>query len=598
VSTIVPARSYRQTENRTPVISSNSRNFYKAVCLIIHSVHHIMTRQEYPVILFPEEIQNIKDNWKLILNRKLVGEKPLPPREVSDPGKFMDYSEYFRQSIVHAMVISAVLYFLLISLIFSYLWLLFVIPILSFLFIAFYSYKDFSESHKINKAIYYKYIDDMADYKTKLREYEVKLAKSGIEKIDYNVMNQKRLELMRTCVNDNSIVELMDFDNPKKGVAENFFYNYLIKWFGEAIHTDKVIDVFLGDGVSSNKAYVPDYWFIHPKNGLKIDIEIDEPYYRMQSNLISVFVKKFGTIAPDIYIKPIHYNGSDDKRNEYFIENNCIVIRFSEEQIIRSPDSCCKIIAELIYVLTGDLYGEQFIFETKDIINIKQWSYTDALEMAQNNYRENYLKLLQIPMTMNKYYGKIHPVQVKESDSGEMVDFLHPELNMFPLYEGTLSVCLQQEIIIYGTSSATDYTETRSMLFRVPAEVPDNNGVMHPIQFKDVEMILETIPNCRIVKTLSSEPIITEALAYSISQGNNTLEAIAEKQVARDEEGNVAISKKTGKPVYRILEFSIDFNTKDDIDHQEIGEQEIKLSMTNNELQTWANQVYENFFKG
>ena len=187
---------------------------------------------------------------------------------------------------------------------------------------------------------------------------------------------------------------------------------------------------------------------------------------------------------------------------------------------------------------------------------------------------------------MEKTFKKIHPVQVKESESDELVDFLHPDLDAFPQYEGTVSVCLQQEVVShygnstgsgalsalfakrFGTSSNSDYTETRSMLFRVPAEVPDENGEMHPISFKDVEMILETIPNCRIVKTLSSEPIITEALAYSISQGNNTLEAIAEKQVCRDKDGNVVINKKTGKPAYRLLEFSVDYNEKDDVDLQ------------------------------
>lgn len=44
----------------------------------------------------------------------------------------------------------------------------------------------------------------------------------------------------------------------------------------------------------------------------------------------------------------------DSKRNNFFINKGWLVIRFSEEQVVRHPHSCCKTVAQAIALVLGD----------------------------------------------------------------------------------------------------------------------------------------------------------------------------------------------------------------------------------------------------
>ena len=81
--------------------------------------------------------------------------------------------------------------------------------------------------------------------------------------------------------------------------------------------------------------YTPDFAYIDEKTNLHIDIEIDEPYgYKSK--------------------KPLHYSGLEKEkiRDEFFLDCLWIVIRFSEEQIVKYPQSCCQEIAKVINQIT------------------------------------------------------------------------------------------------------------------------------------------------------------------------------------------------------------------------------------------------------
>lgn len=146
--------------------------------------------------------------------------------------------------------------------------------------------------------------------------------------------------------------------NPQE---DTFFWYYLEKYFPEQVKR-----------CYSFHSYIPDFIYIDPITGFYIDIELDEPY-----------VYDTG--------EPTHYQGYDDKRNQFFFNNGWAIIRFSEEQIIKYPDSCCKALAEAVaYIRSDDTVLEPFL-KISDLSLIRHWGQNEAIKMAQDNYRDTYL---------------------------------------------------------------------------------------------------------------------------------------------------------------------------------------------------------------
>ena len=157
-----------------------------------------------------------------------------------------------------------------------------------------------------------------------------------------------------------------------KGFSEDKFYAHLNHHFRGRIHRSLT---------STNPKfkppydlYSPDFVYIDKAVNLYIDIEIDEPY---------AFNSKV----------PTHFVGAnkDANRNNFFLNKNWLVIRFSEEQVVRYPQSCCKEIAKVIAnVLWDNLYLSQFAM-VADLEPMKQWTESEAVYMADRNYRQTYL---------------------------------------------------------------------------------------------------------------------------------------------------------------------------------------------------------------
>ncbi|GAB4128958.1 MAG: hypothetical protein OHK0045_06930 [Raineya sp.] len=155
--------------------------------------------------------------------------------------------------------------------------------------------------------------------------------------------------------------------NENKGRSELFFYRYLQKFFPEQIYTDMALPI-------GKTYYYPDFMLINKKYQLYVDIEIDEPY-------------NFKGL-------PTHTEGSDDKRNAYFVQCGWIVIRFSEEQIARQPLQCCKFIAQTLVKVSKDKNLLQGLEHIPDLNFYPAcWNEKRAKEMALNKTRENYMKL-------------------------------------------------------------------------------------------------------------------------------------------------------------------------------------------------------------
>ena len=110
----------------------------------------------------------------------------------------------------------------------------------------------------------------------------------------------------------------------QRGWSEAKFSNHLRQYFPGKIHRGLTLKI-----PESEHFYTPDFAYIDRVLNLYIDIEIDEPY-----------VYKTG--------EPTHFKESwkDNQRNGFFLGRGWVVIRFSEEQVVRWPKSCCKQVAE------------------------------------------------------------------------------------------------------------------------------------------------------------------------------------------------------------------------------------------------------------
>ncbi|HEY9864221.1 MAG TPA: hypothetical protein V6D21_08585 [Candidatus Obscuribacterales bacterium] len=158
----------------------------------------------------------------------------------------------------------------------------------------------------------------------------------------------------------------------QQGVSEKQFFIYLCRYFSG------VYDFCMGVEFpipNTSFCYTADFILIHQATGLAIDIEIDEPYDG-----------KTG--------KPHHCvdQNKDQQRNRFFLERNWVVIRFSEYQVVKCPEGCCKAIAQVIFQITGDYRGLIKLQNVKELVPQKQWKVKEAVYMAKTNFRQSYLK--------------------------------------------------------------------------------------------------------------------------------------------------------------------------------------------------------------
>jgi hypothetical protein len=152
--------------------------------------------------------------------------------------------------------------------------------------------------------------------------------------------------------------------------SEEAFFNVLTACFPDRIYRDLIIESFDG-----KQPYVPEMIFKHRATNLHIDIEMDEPY-----------VAKTG--------QPIHYADytPDNTRNKYFNQKGWVVIRFAEEQVVKDPKGCCKVIADVVETLTGDKTYSRRLKNVDALSPVEQWTKEQAVRMAQQKYRTTYLK--------------------------------------------------------------------------------------------------------------------------------------------------------------------------------------------------------------
>ncbi len=215
-------------------------------------------------------------------------------------------------------------------------------------------------------------------YEHELKKYDDLLTLYNRQKAEYNkqlkdLNSPENIAAYRkeSLLNAVKATQSYDFRDSKaqEGYSEKRFNDYLKKYFGNKIHKNLAINI-----PNFSYPYTPDFSYIDPLTNLHIDIEIDEPYTYKKS-------------------EPIHYQGKDNQRNQYFLDRGWIVVRFCEEQIVKYPDGCCKVIAQVISETLND-NDNLIISKFKNIQqppNIPQWTELEAINMAKNKYRKTYL---------------------------------------------------------------------------------------------------------------------------------------------------------------------------------------------------------------
>jgi hypothetical protein len=158
-----------------------------------------------------------------------------------------------------------------------------------------------------------------------------------------------------------------DAFQPPKGRSEAHFAHYIQKNFGSE-HLFLNCRVRVAEGPRGLDWYYPDLIY-RDATGLCIDIEIDEPYLWSTG-------------------EPHHYIGQDDARNAFFLRHNWAVLRFTEEQVVRYPMSCCQVLAALIFDLTGQHYAPRLYRER--LPPYPQWDWTQAKHLAASESRKSY----------------------------------------------------------------------------------------------------------------------------------------------------------------------------------------------------------------
>ena len=156
----------------------------------------------------------------------------------------------------------------------------------------------------------------------------------------------------------------------KRGYTETGFEKKLIAGLTDFMNYKVLGDVSIlpVDGVHP---YEPDIAIIEKENhlGIRIDIEIDEPYTGYEQ-------------------KAIHHIGCGD---EYRDANLCnlgwIVIRFSEKQVYTEAEKCIGYIKHILSLIDNTLSYSNIVSPQAD----KRWTSTEAVIMAAKGYRESYL---------------------------------------------------------------------------------------------------------------------------------------------------------------------------------------------------------------
>lgn len=180
---------------------------------------------------------------------------------------------------------------------------------------------------------------------------------------------QREAQLRRWI--EGKVLQPMGKSTATQGVSEKAFYRVLAQVF------PKVVQGLEFQNAEFPYPYSADFVLVH-ESGLCIDIEVDEPYVG-------------NTKAPHHCID----QGKDEIRNKFFTNGNWTVIRFSEQQAVKYPQSCCMVVAEVVAKISGDFTYLTQLQSVPTLPIDPMWTIKQAKKWAIANYRQTYLPSYQ-----------------------------------------------------------------------------------------------------------------------------------------------------------------------------------------------------------
>lgn len=219
------------------------------------------------------------------------------------------------------------------------------------------------EYHDLNNPKYLKKKQIYLKQKEYVKSKNEKLLKESYENFQ-NLLNSMKREIQLSYIEIKKQyftpknIFIRDVSFIKRGRFEIIFLEKLIDHFENNVYMDVKVTANISD-------YRPDFVIIDIERGMHFDIEIDEPYSLTE-------------------MMPTHFIGSNDSvRNDYFLNNNWGVIRFSENQIKNQPDDCIILIKLVFAKLREGTNLDLF----SNIQIEKSWTYEHALLMIKNKTR-------------------------------------------------------------------------------------------------------------------------------------------------------------------------------------------------------------------
>ncbi|MEO8238371.1 MAG: hypothetical protein ABI576_09695 [Flavobacterium sp.] len=298
---------------------------------------------DYPQIFLPEDLGKALSESKYIKPNK--PEEPYKPVEESNP------------------------IFFKLLLVFIGFALCYVIPIAGVLLIGFSIYLLFTNSEK-------------KTFETAMRAYKVKYNQFTIDNKIFDQTSKMSAEDFNKYARTKAIEEALKKtkmpstkSDYKKGASHDYFKSYLTRYFGEFIIEDATIPWeykyhrYDYDD-ETTRTYITDFAYINREAKLCIAIEIDEPYSLINKEAIHL---------------------TDYKRNLFFINNNWIVIRFAEEQVVLNPHECCYLIRDFIKPLLENSSFAGVQSYRAIVPNIPKWTHETVKNLIEIDYRKSML---------------------------------------------------------------------------------------------------------------------------------------------------------------------------------------------------------------
>ncbi|MDY7008143.1 MAG: hypothetical protein SWX82_30495 [Cyanobacteriota bacterium] len=327
-------------------------------------------KETYPVILIPTVVQNIA----------VALPEAVAPEIIEKPSKEQPQKPTFKVPLPSKIDTKTLIIWLAVGMMLASTTMSILVVIVTVLLI-FYIYNKEKTSYGERKTEY-----DIKRYKyqTNLEKYELESQKWLEAQSNYRASTSSYTQKLKTYngiidelntkvpiakkeFNKLSNIELLFGSNAPKGRTEKSFFRVLNQHFPDVeILTDYQVVKY------QEFPYTPDFIYYDSRWNLYIDIEIDEPYNG---------VDKKPTHCIDV--------DKDKNRDDFFVSNNWVVIRFAEEQVMRQPESCCRFIAKTILFLTGKPIPD-VLKKTEDLMPINRWNLSRAKKMARENYRDEY----------------------------------------------------------------------------------------------------------------------------------------------------------------------------------------------------------------